>query len=429
MSFASTGAAVAGLSDPWRTSSGDQHPQRRTTTGIPSVFPDVHTLYDYDERFRKDMMETDTVVGSSIRVTVDRDELAAGLQLVSRAASSRGTVQVLAGVGIRAAEGLLELEATDMELSLRTTVPATVEGEGALVVPAKLLGDIVRLLPSGAVTLAHRPEDGAATIEAGSYSSRLNVFAVEDFPRLPSVDVPLQEVDATALLDTVQRVSRAASRDESRPVLTGILAQFEGAKLTMAATDSYRMSVKETALDGGGPELEAIIPARALDELSRVAAGAERIQLGINDNHVIFGTGNAWLTTRRIDGQFPNVQQLRPESFEVELELNRAEVLDAVRRAAVMAQRNTPLRLRFEEGELTISAQSQDVGETRESLAVRYTGEPLEIGFNAEFLREGLESVTADEVKLELINPLRPGLISAEGDTFWYLIMPIRLAG
>ncbi|HEY9457220.1 MAG TPA: DNA polymerase III subunit beta [Gaiella sp.] len=374
-------------------------------------------------------METDTVVGSSIRVTVDRDELAAGLQLVSRAASSRGTVQVLAGVGIRAAEGLLELEATDMELSLRTTVPATVEGEGALVVPAKLLGDIVRLLPSGAVTLAHRPEDGAATIEAGSYSSRLNVFAVEDFPRLPSVDVPLQEVDATALLDTVQRVSRAASRDESRPVLTGILAQFEGAKLTMAATDSYRMSVKETALDGGGPELEAIIPARALDELSRVAAGAERIQLGINDNHVIFGTGNAWLTTRRIDGQFPNVQQLRPESFEVELELNRAEVLDAVRRAAVMAQRNTPLRLRFEEGELTISAQSQDVGETRESLAVRYTGEPLEIGFNAEFLREGLESVTADEVKLELINPLRPGLISAEGDTFWYLIMPIRLAG
>jgi DNA polymerase-3 subunit beta len=375
------------------------------------------------------MMETDTVVGSSIRVTVDRDGLAAGLQLVSRAASARGTVQVLGGVGIRAAEGLLELEATDMEVSLRTTVPATVDGEGTLVVPAKLLGDIVRLLPAGEVTLAHKPEEGAATLESGSYASRLNVFAAEDFPRLPSVDVPLQEVDAPALLDTVQRVSRAASRDESRPVLTGILVQFEGAKLTMAATDSYRMSVKETALDEGGPELEAIIPARALDELGRISAAAEKIQIGVNENHVIFGTGQAWLTTRRIDGQFPNVQQLRPESFEVELELNRAELLDVVRRAAVMAQRNTPLRLRFEEGELTISAQSQDVGETRESLALRYSGEALEIGFNAEFLREGLESVTADEVKLELINPLRPGLISAEGDSFWYLIMPIRLAG
>ena len=376
------------------------------------------------------MMETDTVVGSSIRVTVDRDELAAGLQLVARAASSRGTVQVLGGVGIRAADGLLELEATDMELSLRTTVPATVAGEGALVVPAKLLGDIVRLLPPGEVTLAHAPEEGAASIEAGSYSSRLNVFAAEDFPRLPSVDVPLQEIDATALLDTIQRVSRAASRDESRPVLTGILVQFEGSKLTMAATDSYRMSVKETKLENGGPELEAIIPARALDELARVAAGAERIQLGINDNHVIFGTGQAWLTTRRIDGQFPNVAQLKPETFDVELELNRVELLETVRRAAVMAQRNTPLRLRFSEGELTISAQSQDVGETRESLAVRYAGEPLEIGFNAEFLADGVDAVRSDTVRLKLINPLRPGLItSADDDSFWYLIMPIRLAG
>jgi DNA polymerase-3 subunit beta len=375
------------------------------------------------------MMETDTAVGSSMKATVDRDALAAGLQLVSRAAASRGTVQVLGGVGIRAANGLLELEATDMELSLRTSVTATVDGEGALVVPAKLLGDIVRLLPAGTVTLAHKPEDGVATVESGAYASRINVFSVEDFPRLPAVDVPLQEVDASALLDTIQRVSRAASRDESRPVLTGILAQFEGTKLTMAATDSYRMSVKETDLESGGVELEAIIPARALDEVTRIAAGAETVQLGVNENHVIFGAGNAWLTTRRIDGQFPNVAQLRPESFEVELELDRAELLEAVRRAAVMAQRNTPLRLRFAEGELTISAQSQDVGETRESLAVRYTGEPLEIGFNAEFLREGLESVTADEVKLELINPLRPGLISADGDSFWYLIMPIRLAG
>jgi DNA polymerase-3 subunit beta len=212
-------------------------------------------------------------------------------------------------------------------------------------------------------------------------------------------------------------------------VLTGILVRFEGAQLTMAATDSYRMAVKETTLESTGPELEAIIPARALDELGRVAAGAETVQLGVHENHVIFGAGSAWLTTRRIDGQFPNVAQLRPETFDIELEVPRGELLEAVRRAAVMAQRNTPLRLRFAEGELTISAQSQDVGETRESLPVAYTGEPLEIGFNAEFLREGLESVAADSVQLKLINPLRPGLLSAEGDAFWYLIMPIRLAG
>ena len=384
---------------------------------------------DYDERFRKTMMETDTAVGSGVRVTVARDDLSSRLALVTRATSSRGTVQVLGGILLRARDGLVELEATDMELSLRTTVPAEVDGDGSFVVPAKLLGDIVRLLPADSVTISYRVEDGVASIESGSYSSRVNVFAAEDFPRLPAIDVPLQEVDAASLLETVQRVSRAASRDESRPVLTGILVRFEGAQLTMAATDSYRMAVKETTLESSGPELEAIIPARALDELGRVAAGAESVQLGVHENHVIFGAGSAWLTTRRIDGQFPNVAQLRPETFDIELDVPRGELLEAVRRAAVMAQRNTPLRLRFAEGELTISAQSQDVGETRESLPVAYTGEPLEIGFNAEFLREGLESVAADSVQLKLINPLRPGLLSAEGDAFWYLIMPIRLAG
>ena len=370
-----------------------------------------------------------TVPSGNVTVTCERDALVAALSVVSRAVSSRGSVQVLSGVLVQAQDGLVQVAATDMELSLRTTFPARVDGEGSFVVPGKLLVDLVRLLPDPEVTLEYRAEDGAAKITSGSYSSRVNVYAAEDFPRLPSVDVPLHAVDAPALLATIDRVSRAASRDESRPVLTGVLVRFEGNKLVMAATDSYRLSVKETDLETAGPELEAIIPARALQELSRLSSAAETISLGVNENHVIFGAGDAWLTTRRIDGQFPNVKQLLPETFEVELALPRTELLDVVRRAGVMAQRNTPLRLRFADGALTISAQSQDVGETSESIPVGYTGEALEIGFNAEFLREGLESVTADEVTIKLINPLRPGLLSTEGDAFWYLIMPIRLAG
>jgi DNA polymerase-3 subunit beta len=197
----------------------------------------------------------------------------------------------------------------------------------------------------------------------------------------------------------------------------------------MAATDSYRLSVKETVLDGDAPELEAIIPARALAELARIAQVSDQVELAVHQNQVIFGSDGVWLTSRRIDGQFPNYKQLLPETFEHELTLPRGEFLDVVRRTAVMAQRNSPLRLRFAEGELTVSAQTQEVGEASESLPVPYAGEPLEIGFNAEFLREGIESVTADEVQLRLISPLRPGLIQAEGDDFWYLIMPIRLAG
>ena len=153
------------------------------------------------------------------------------------------------------------------------------------------------------------------------------------------------------------------------------------------------------------------------------------IELGVHENQVVFATGDALLTTRRIDGQFPNYNQLIPETFDHEIALPRDELLEVVRRVAVMAQRNSPLRLRFADGELTVSAQTQDVGEARESLPVAFSGEPLEIGFNAEFLRDGVESVVGEQARLKLISPLRPGLIQGESDDFLYLIMPIRLAG
>jgi len=377
------------------------------------------------------MMETDISaevrVGSELRVTCDREAFVSRLAVVSRAVSTRSTVQVLAGIRLLAGNGELELAATDMELSLRTAVPATVASEGSVVVPGKLLSDLARLLPPGEVSL--EVQEASLNVTSGSYASRLHTYAAEDFPRLPSSDLSLTTLAAAPLLETIDRVSRSASRDESRPVLTGILVRFEASALTMAATDSYRLSMKETALPQPGPDLEAIIPARALAELQRIAAGTETVDLGVLENHVVFHTGGVWLTTRRIDGQFPNVKQLIPETFEIQLKLPRSELLEVVRRAAVMAQRNAPLRLRFAEGELTVSAQSQDVGETRETIPAPYSGEPIEIGFNADFLREGLESVPTDDIELKLINPLRPGLITAEGEAFWYLIMPIRLAG
>jgi DNA polymerase-3 subunit beta len=382
------------------------------------------------------MMETDIAVGSGLKVTCDRDQLVAKLATVSRVVSSRGSVQVLSGVLLYPAGDGLELAATDMELSLRTTLSAQVEGDSSVVVPGKLLVDLTRLLPSPEVTIEYRPEDGVVHISSGSYSSKLNVFSAEDFPRLPSVEPAPHTIATASLLETVDRVARSASKDESRPVLTGIQVRFEGTRLFMAATDSYRLSFKETELEQSGPDLEAIIPARALTELARIAAGTETVTLGVNENTVVFGVQDTesgvdtWLTTRRIDGQFPDVGRLLPDSFEVEVDLPRAELRDVVRRAGVMALRNAPLRLRFAEGALTISAQSQDVGETVESLPAAYTGEPLEIGFNAEFLADGVDSVRSDTVRLKLINPLRPGLItSTDDDSFWYLIMPIRLAG
>jgi DNA polymerase-3 subunit beta len=378
------------------------------------------------------MIDSNTVVetGMGMKIVVGRDELAQKLGVVARAVSTRATVQILSGVLVRAEAGRVHLAATDMELSLRSSLDAHVEGEGSVVVPGRLLVDFVRLLPAGEVTLEHRAEEGVVHVSCGSASASLHTYAAEDFPRLPDLDaLGTFTVDRALVLETVARVARSASRDESRPVLTGILARFESGKLVMAATDSYRLSVKETPLAGESPELEAIIPARALGELARIAQTGDSIELGVHENQVVFVADDVWLTTRRIDGQFPNYKQLLPETFEHDLTLPRAELLEVVRRVSVMAQRNSPLRLRFAEGELTVSAQTQDIGEARESLPVQFAGEPLEIGFNAEFLREGIESVTADELHLRLISPLRPGLLSAEGDNFWYLIMPIRLAG
>jgi DNA polymerase-3 subunit beta len=376
------------------------------------------------------MTEIETAVASGLRLVCARDELAQKLAVVARGVSTRSAVQILSGVLIRTTPDGVELAATDMELSIRTTLQARVEGEGVAVAPGRLLVDLARLLPADEVTIEQRPDESTLRVACGPAEYRLHTYGAEDFPRLPDADTAtLHTVETATVLDTVARVSRAVSRDESRPVLTGILVRFEPGKLVMAATDSYRLSVKETPLESVVPELEAIVPARALEELRRLATGTDELELGVHENQVVFGAGGQWLTTRRIDGQFPNYKQLLPDTFEHEVRLARDELLDAVRRTAVMAQRNSPLRLRFAEGELTVSAQTQEVGEAREALPAGFSGDPLEIGFNADFLRDGIESAEGDEITLKLINPLRPGLITGATDDFAYLIMPIRLAG
>ncbi|MBA3366477.1 MAG: DNA polymerase III subunit beta [Actinobacteria bacterium] len=376
------------------------------------------------------MVQVEAASGSAVNISCSRDELAQRLGLVSRAVSTRTAVQILSGVLLRAESGRVTLAATDMEVSLRAQLEARAEGDGAVVVPGKLLVELTRLLPDDEVRIESGAEESVVRISCGSASYQLNSYNPEDFPRLPSVEgTQTFGVDGHALLETAARVGRAASRDESRPVLTGVLMRFEGDKLIMAATDSYRLSVQETVLGGSTPDLEAIVPARSLTELARIAQGADTVEIGIHENQVLFAANDIWLTTRRIDGQFPNYKQLLPETFEHELTLPRGELLEVVRRTAVLAQRNSPLRLRFAEGELTVSAQTHDVGEARESLPVSFTGEPLEIGFNAEFLRDGIESLDDDELRLRLISPLRPGLIQSAAGNFSYLIMPIRLAG
>jgi len=361
-----------------------------------------------------------------MKIVCDQSELLAGLQIAARGVSQRSTVQILSGVLLRAAADGAELSATDMELSVRVPMAARVEEPGEVVLPGRLLLEIVRALPSGEVTIAQPGGAGAAQLECGASRYSLNTQNAEDFPQLPKPTGTSFAVDRKAFVDTVTHVGRAASKDESRPVLTGVLVELGEGRVTMAATDSYRLSVKESELPGATGETQAIVPARALGEVARIANG-EKLEITVQENQVLFGMDGVWLSARRIDGQFPNYRQLLPQTFEHEVAIAKDELLDVIRRTSLMAQRNLPVRLTFEEGSLTLTAQTQDVGESQESLPVDFHGERLEIGFNPEFLRDGVESVDGDTVKLQLISSLRPGLLRGSDGSFWYLIMPIRL--
>ncbi len=367
-----------------------------------------------------------------MKLSTRRDALFGQLQTVTRAASTRSAVQALSGVQIAAQGDGIELRATDMEIGLRVPLDGEVVREGAVVLPARLLVDVVRALPGDEVSLELRPSEQDVEIVAGPATFHIRTLRLEDFPPFPEPEQDGRvQVPGGAFVETVVKVARSASRDETRPVLTGILVSANGDELRMVATDSYRLSVKETKLEAAlEGSFEANVPARALQELTRIVQQAddEALSVAVRTNQVIFEAGGVVLSSRLIDGQFPNYRQLLPDAYEHELQLAGAEITEVVRRISLLAQKNAPLRLAFTEGELTVSARTPDVGEASESLPVPFQGEPLEIGFNPEFLRDGLEALESADVLLKLISPLRPGLIqAADGSGFVYLLMPIRL--
>ena len=359
-------------------------------------------------------------------------DLLGQLGVVSRVASTRSAVQALSGVQLSASSAGAELRATDMEVGLRVPLPADVEREGTVVLPARLMLDVARSLPGSEASFELRPAEQDVEVVSGSATFHIRTLRAEDFPPLPEPGGEnIVEVPAAAFVETINRVSRSASRDETRPILTGILVSAQGDELRMVATDSYRLSVKETRLEApleGG--FEANVPARALQELARIAQAtdADKLTVSVRSNQIVFEAGGDVLSSRLIDGQFPNYRQLLPDAYEHELTLASGELTEVVRRISLMAQKNAPLRLAFKEGELTVSAQTPDVGEASETMPVPFAGEAFEIGFNPEFLRDGLESADGGDLVIKLISPLRPGLIeSADGSGFLYLIMPIRL--
>ena len=369
-----------------------------------------------------------------MKLTCDRSALVDRLAILARGVSTRSTLPVLSGIMFQASEGRLDLFSTDMELSIKGSLTTTIEREGEVVVPARLFSDVVKNLPGEEVVI--EAGESAVKVTAGRADFSLNAWSASDFPQTSTFDMS----DAFALgrepfVETLAKVGRAASRDETRPILTGVLMTILGDTLKMVATDSYRLAVKETHLDKAlESEVQAIVPVKALGEVARLAAamGDGDIDIAIGENQALFKladpAGDVWIASRLIDGQFPNYKQLLPDSFDHEVTLEKDAFMAAARRVSLLAQKNAPLRLSFADQRLTMKALTQDVGQAEESLDIEFGGEAFEIGFNPGYLIEGIDAIADPSVLLRFTSPLRPGLISGSDGGFVYLIMPIRLS-
>ncbi len=366
-----------------------------------------------------------------MKFSIDRSSLVDCVSSLSRVVTTRSTLQALSGIRFDVADNRVEMMATDLELCIAIEAEAEVDGSGSFVVPGRLLVDIVRLLPEDKVEIEAKSEGGEVGISCGGAVFSIKTMLEDDFPKMPTVESKGKvKVDAKSIVETFEWVEKSSSQDETRPILTSIHIEASGEELKMVATDSYRLSLKETKLESPIKEsFEANIPARAIREIGKLCGRSEDTEIKIDkgEGQVLFTIGRDRMTSRLIEGQFPNYKQLIPEKFDVELKMASSEIQDVIKRVGLMAQKNTPLKLSFSSGKLAVSAQTPDVGTASDQIPVPYSGEDMEIGFNPEYIRDGLESSGSEEIKLKMINPLRPTLIESDDGRYVCLIMPVRL--
>jgi DNA polymerase III subunit beta len=362
-----------------------------------------------------------------VKFRCDRDLLAEALQTVQRGVSTRPGIPALTGVLMAVGEDGLTLTTTDLEVTTQVQVPVDASEAGVALVPARLVADMVKSLPPDTVEMA---TDGAqARVTCRSFEGTLRLLPAEDFPALREPEGTRVTVGAGPFAEAAGQVSRAASRDEARPVLTGILVEANREGLIMAATDSYRLAVRELSATGQG-EATALVPERALSEAGRAAAGEEKgeVEIILGEAQAAFRAGSLRLTSRLIEEQFPNYRQLLPEPGDNLLAAGRQELLEAVRRVGLLARESSPVRLELNALGVRLTSSSPDLGDAVEAVEAGYQGEDLTVAFNPHYLGDGLAGVTADRVQVEFRDGLKPAVIRGEGtEAFTYLVMPVRL--
>ena len=366
-----------------------------------------------------------------MRFYIAKTDLVDILNTVSKGMSSRSTLPILSGILLDALDDKVTFQTTDLEVSIKHTALASVEEGGRTVIPGKLFGDIVKALPDAAVCVATTGEQ--VTISCMDSSFTLSTLNPVDFPYFPSVDTQQQvTLPSRDLADIVRKVGKAVSRDEARAILTGILFTIEGGKVRMAATDSYRLAVAEMELEeAGDEEFTAIIPGKIFEDVSKLAAGYERVTVAFSENQIVFSFGSTILVSRKIEGTYPNYRQLLPKETATTVRIQVSDLVTAVKRVSLLAQAHTPVKFSIsaDEQKIVISAKTQDVGGATESVAALVEGESMDIAFNHQYILDGLSCIS-DECVLQLQTSLKPGTIRQSGaeETFVYLAMPVRLS-
>ena len=364
-----------------------------------------------------------------MKLVIAKDAVMSGLQMVHGVVNVRPTLPVLSNVLLEAKNDRLWMTTTDMDVTMRCAVDAKIVKPGATTIPARRLFSIIRELPADNIEI-EVDEKNAASITCGSAFFKINGLPDDEFPAIPPNEGGHTfSVDQKALKQMLQKTFYAASTDETRCILNGTLMSFKGNKLTLVATDGRRLALTETEIEfPKEAECEAIVPTKAVNELIRILKDEGMVKIFIGKNQATFEFDDVTLTTKLIEGTYPNFRQVIPGQCEQRIAVDREVFLTALKRVALLtSDKSSSIKLTFGKNKLKISASSPDVGEAHESVAIKYNAKDIQVAFNPDYIMEPLRNIANDEIYVELTDELSPGVIKCDVP-FIYVLMPMRIS-
>ncbi len=375
--------------------------------------------------------------GAPVKFTVERDTLAEAVSWTARSLSPRPPVPVLSGLLIKAAAGEVSIASFDYETSAKLNIAADIAEEGEALVSGRLLADICRSLPKSDVTFELR--EGKVHLSCGSSNFNLSSMPVADYPELPALPAVSGTVEGSEFAKAVTQVSVAASKDDTLPILTGVRVEIEGDQITLLATDRYRLAMRELTWNPADASIStaALVKAKTLSEVAKTLGGAGDLSIALSDSHELIGfeSDSRRTTSLLVDGEYPKIRSLFPEVTPVHAIVRTSDLMEAVRRVSLVAERNTPVRLAFSQGQVTLDAGTGEDAQATEVLQAHLHGDDITVAFNPSYLSEGLHTFAANKfVRFSFTDPRKPVVLSEQEDwqaedekNYRYLLMPIRL--